>query len=176
VRVCIKKASWILHPVSSRVNPTHCAQLPPRRCACTKALCCRASRRRSAVLGLTRCACSTAPSCRAWSPPTRRVLSTALSCRAWSPPTRRVLSTALSCRAWSPPSAVFARRRVNPTRNLAFTRYPFTSKLSCSNQSSFYCPLPPAMPTLLQCYCMSNAQYTTPPRPPIRMPCTIPYW
>jgi len=50
---------------------------------------------------------------------------------------------------------------------LWYTRYCFTSKLLCTNQSlSFYCPLPPALPALLQCYSTSIAQYTTPPRPP----------
>jgi len=41
---------------------------------------------------------------------------------------------------------------------LAFTRYSFTLRLLCTNQSSFFCPLPLALPTLLQCYCMAIAQ------------------
>jgi len=47
------------------------------------------------------------------------------------------------------------------------TRYYFTSRLVCTNQSSFYCPLPPVLSALLQYYCTSIAQYTTlPPDPP----------
>ena len=49
----------------------------------------------------------------------------------------------------------------------AFTRYCFTSRRLCTNQSPFYSPLPPALPALLQYYCTSIAQYMTPPRPPI---------
>ena len=50
-------------------------------------------------------------------------------------------------------------------RTLAFTRYWFTWKLLCTNQSFFYRQLPP-VPTLSQCYCTSIAQYTTPPPTP----------
>jgi len=51
---------------------------------------------------------------------------------------------------------------------LAFTRYCFTSWLLCTNQPSLYCPpLPPALPTPLQYYCTSIAQYTTPPPTPL---------
>ena len=48
---------------------------------------------------------------------------------------------------------------------MAFTRQCFTSKLLCTNQSSFNCPLPPALPALLQYVCTSIAQYMTPPPP-----------
>jgi len=41
---------------------------------------------------------------------------------------------------------------------LAFTRYSFTLRLLCMDQSSFYCLTPPAWPTLLQYYCMAIAQ------------------
>jgi len=53
------------------------------------------------------------------------------------------------------------------------TIYSSTSRLSCTNRSSLYCPLRPALPALLQYYCTSIAQYTTPPRPPFCMPYTI---
>ena len=33
---------------------------------------------------------------------------------------------------------------------LAFTGNCFTSRLLCTNQSALYCPLPPALPALLQ--------------------------
>ena len=33
---------------------------------------------------------------------------------------------------------------------LAFTRYSFTSRLSCTNEPSFHSPSPPSLPTLLQ--------------------------
>ena len=59
---------------------------------------------------------------------------------------------------------------------LAFTRYGFTSRLLCTNQSSVYCPLPPALRALLQYYCTSMEQYTTPPRPTFCMAYTIQYW
>jgi len=41
---------------------------------------------------------------------------------------------------------------------------------------SFYCPLSPALPALLQNYCMSIAQYTTPLRSALCIPYTIQYW
>ena len=41
---------------------------------------------------------------------------------------------------------------------LAFTKYSFTLRLLCTNQSSFSCPLPPAFPTLVQYYCTAIAQ------------------
>ena len=37
----------------------------------------------------------------------------------------------------------------------AFTRQCFTLQLLCGSQSPFYCPLPPALPALLQYYCTS---------------------
>jgi len=52
----------------------------------------------------------------------------------------------------------------------------FTSRLLCTNQASVYCPHPPALPALLQYYCTPIPQYTTPTRPPLCMPYTIPYW
>ena len=52
----------------------------------------------------------------------------------------------------------------------------FTSRLLCTNQSSFDCPLPPALPAVLQYYCTSIAQYATTLRPPWCMPYTIQYW
>jgi len=58
---------------------------------------------------------------------------------------------------------------------LYFTRYVFTFRLSCTNQSSFYCLPPPALPTLLQYHCLAIAQYTTPPLPPFSKPYTIQY-
>jgi len=47
-------------------------------------------------------------------------------------------------------------------RRLAFTRYSFTMRLLCTNQSSLYCFRPPALLTLLRYYCPATAQYTTP--------------
>jgi len=48
--------------------------------------------------------------------------------------------------------------------DFSFTRYSFTSRCLCTNQSSFHCPLPPALPALLQYNCTSIA-HCTPPRP-----------
>jgi len=48
-------------------------------------------------------------------------------------------------------------------RQLAFTRYCFTLRLLCTNQPSFHFPRPPALPTLVQDYCTTIGQYTTPP-------------
>ena len=45
---------------------------------------------------------------------------------------------------------------------LVFTRYWFTSICVCTNQSSVLSSGPPALPTLLQYYCTSIGQYTTP--------------
>ena len=53
------------------------------------------------------------------------------------------------------------------TLTSAFTRYSYTSRLLCTNQSSFYWPLPPALPALLQHHCTSIKRYTTPPRTPL---------
>jgi len=49
---------------------------------------------------------------------------------------------------------------------LAFTRYCVTSRLMCTNQSSFI-PSTLAFPTLLHYYCTTIAQYTTPPSTPL---------
>ena len=49
---------------------------------------------------------------------------------------------------------------------MAFTRDCFTSKLYRESLSSFYCPDPPATPTLLQYYRTIIAQYTPPPPTP----------
>ena len=43
------------------------------------------------------------------------------------------------------------------------TRYLFTSKLLCTSKSSLSCPFPSALPTLVQYYCTTIGQYTTPP-------------
>jgi len=61
-------------------------------------------------------------------------------------------------------AAAAAAASFSPT--LTYTRYCFTSKLYCGRQSSFYCPTPPAKPTLLQYYCTTIAQYTRPPPTP----------
>jgi len=52
---------------------------------------------------------------------------------------------------------------------LAFTRYPFASRCSCRNQPPFHSLLPPALPTLVQYYCTTIGQYTTPPPPASRL-------
>ena len=54
----------------------------------------------------------------------------------------------------------------SPPCILTFTRYCCTSRLLCTNQASSNCPLPPALPALLEYDCTSIAQYTTPPNPP----------
>ena len=61
-------------------------------------------------------------------------------------------------------------------QGVAFTRYCFTLQLLCGRPSSFYCPLPPAVPALLQYCCTSIAHDTTPPRPHLCMLYTIQYW
>jgi len=48
-------------------------------------------------------------------------------------------------------------------RDLAYTRYSFTCCCGCKNQSSLHWPRPFALPTLLQYYCTSFAQYKNPP-------------
>ena len=58
----------------------------------------------------------------------------------------------------------------------AFTRYCLTLKLVCASQSSYYCPPPLALPTLLQYYCTSIAQYATPPTPRVCATHHIQYW
>jgi len=67
------------------------------------------------------------------------------------------------------------RRRAAPSLDLAFTRYSFTLRLLCTNQSSLYCLPPLALPTIVQYYCTYIAQHTTPPRPPLAyaIHCTI---
>jgi len=77
----------------------------------------------------------------------------------------------------------FANARQRPTWytvqsvcTLAFTRYCFTSRLLCTNQPSFYCTLPPALPTLLQYDCTTITQYTTRPRLFLCILFTIRYW
>ena len=45
---------------------------------------------------------------------------------------------------------------------MAFTRYCFTFSRLCTNQSSCHSSGSPALPTLLQYYCTSIGQYTTP--------------
>jgi len=57
---------------------------------------------------------------------------------------------------------------------LAFTRYCFTSRRMCTNQSSLHCPLSPVLPALLQYYCATIAQYTTSFRP-LFCACHTPY-
>jgi len=52
-------------------------------------------------------------------------------------------------------------------RGLASTRYSFTPSLSCTSQSSVYCPTSSALLTLLQCYCTTRAQHTTPHPTPL---------
>jgi len=69
-----------------------------------------------------------------------------------------------------------AAQRGSAVWRLAFTRYCFTSKLHCGSLSSFYCPTPPATPTLLQYYRTTSAQCTPPHRLPLCMPYTIHYW
>jgi len=85
----------------------------------------------------------------------------ALSRRPW----RRV--DGLRCLETRDGLAVPSARTIPVRSHLAFTRYCFTSMLLCTNQSSFYRPLRPALPALLQYCCTSIAQYTTPPRPPL---------
>ena len=71
------------------------------------------------------------------------------------------------------PKGALRVNSVYQARVSAFTRYCFTSKLYCGSQSSFYCPSPPARPTLLHYYCTTTAQYTSPHRPLLSMPYTI---
>jgi len=59
-------------------------------------------------------------------------------------------------------------------QQLAYTRYSLTSNCFCTNKSSFHSAGPPALPTLLQFYCTTVGQYTTPPHPPFSM-CHTPY-
>ena len=74
------------------------------------------------------------------------------------------------------PAPTVPRPNANRPRTLAITRYCFTSKLYCGRQSSFYCPPPPAKPTLLQYYCTTIAQHIpSPPTPPC-MSYIVQYW
>jgi len=95
----------------------------------------------------------------------RRPVSTALNRqierfqRAWSPTNRNLSTSAVAC---------------GTHQTLAFTRYCFTSRILCTNPSSYYCPpLLASLSTLLQYYCTTFAQYTTPPDPPCV--CDTPY-
>jgi len=54
---------------------------------------------------------------------------------------------------------------MNEVQWLAFTRWCLTSSRVCTNQSFFHSSGPPALPTVLQYYCTTIAQYTTPPSP-----------
>jgi len=69
----------------------------------------------------------------------------------------------------------YTRRRAAPSSDLAFTRYSFTLRFLCTNQSSLYCLPPLALPTIVQYYCTCIAQHTTPPRPPLAyaIHCTV---
>jgi len=75
--------------------------------------------------------------------------STDSTCRVW-------LQCWL-CALWAVESAVLGGCP------LAFTRYSFTCRRLCTNQSSFHSSGPPALPTLLQYYYTIIGQYTTPP-------------
>ena len=57
---------------------------------------------------------------------------------------------------------------------LAYTRYSFACFCVCKNQSSLNYPRPLALPTLLQHYCATFAQYMTSPRPSLYI-CHTPY-
>jgi len=59
---------------------------------------------------------------------------------------------------------------------LAYTRDSFTRFGVCKNQSPLYYPRPFALPSLLQCYCATFAQYMTSARPSLVMPYTIHDW
>ena len=56
----------------------------------------------------------------------------------------------------------FQVRHAKQSSALAFTRYSFTSRLLCTHQPSFHSPRPLAFPTLVQYYCTTIGQYTTP--------------
>jgi len=56
---------------------------------------------------------------------------------------------------------------------LTFTRYSFTTKLSCTTQSSWYCPAHLHCSHDLQYDCTTFAHYTTLPRLSLRIPYTI---
>jgi len=50
---------------------------------------------------------------------------------------------------------------------MAFTRYSFTHRLLCMNQTSLYSSRPPALATPLRYYCTTIGQYTSPPPTPL---------
>ena len=60
------------------------------------------------------------------------------------------------------------QQRSKHPREMVITPKAATS-LFCTNQPSLHYSGPPALPTLLQHYCTTNGQYTTPPRPPWRL-------
>ena len=62
------------------------------------------------------------------------------------------------------------------TSQLSRYKILFTFELYCGSQLSFYCSPPPAKPTLLQYYCTTIAQETTPPRSPFSKPYTVQCW
>jgi len=100
---------------------------------------------------------------RSWSPGRRNAPSPRRQCLPApcrgrrSPGTRRGSSRSPSCRwsAWSAASG----------GGLAFTRYSFTSRLLCTNLTSLDPIRPSALATLLQYYCTTIGQYSTPSRP-----------
>jgi len=62
-----------------------------------------------------------------------------------------ILVTAISCKGQVGSRAAAAWLGARVKQTLAFTRYFFTSRLLlCTNQSFFYCPLPPVLAALMQ--------------------------
>jgi len=59
---------------------------------------------------------------------------------------------------------------------LAFTRYLFTPKLSCTSQSSCYCPLHQHCSRYCNTFARLTRNIRPPARPPLCMPYTIQYW
>ena len=117
-----------------------------------------------------------------WSPlPPLRQQGPARPPLARPAPLRRAASRSApaASRAAAAPRALLAHTparsglKTVPGGELAFTRYCFTSKLYCGSPPSFYCPPPPAKPTLLQYYCTPISQYTLPTDPPFV--CHTPY-
>ena len=76
-------------------------------------------------------------------------------------PLARVSSSPL-CAARTGRFKAHQRRCFVHGHSLAFTRYSFTSRLSCTNQPSFHPPRLPALPTPVQYDCTIIGQYTTP--------------
>ena len=101
---------------------------------------------------------------------------------SWGPPPPPIAHTIAQYRISLRPSfiAIYAIQywqwQYRVKGKLAFTRYSFTSRLLCTNQSSFYSPPLAALPTLLTYYWTTIAQYTTLPRLPRCVPYTIQYW